>query len=190
MTLAVTHVLVPIILLEFLRDSNKKIAKFFSKRHVFLVGVAGLLPDMDLLLFRIAELLGKPVPESEVGHRIMFHNVWIPIALFGFFALFYYVLPRLRKVGNKEKKRFISFGKVFLVIFIGFSIHLLLDAGLTGHVMPFYPVNDYMINFDLIGELEALTGIPSLTILVSMDALLLLFWLWHEEMGGKIRDYF
>jgi len=75
MPLAVTHVLVPIVLLELVRDNWKAASKFFSKRHVFLVGLAGLSTDIDLLLFRIAELLGTPVPPSGLGHRIIFHNL-------------------------------------------------------------------------------------------------------------------
>ena len=190
MPFAVTHVLVPIIILELCRDNFKKASKFFSKRHVFLMGIAGASPDIDLILFRAADLLGKSVPQSDIGHRIIFHNLWIPLGLFGFFTLFYYALPNLCKLKKARLKKFKSFGKVFLVLFMGFSIHLILDAVLTGHVMPFYPLSNYNVNLDFVGQIASVTGIPALTILVSMDALLLLFWLWHQETEKHIKDYF
>ena len=185
MPLAVTHVLVPIISLALLKDYSSKAKKYFTKKHVFLVGVAGLSPDIDLILYRIAQLLGQSLPSSDIGHRIIFHNIWIPLGFIGFFALFNYLAK-----SKKSKKRYESFSKVFLVLFIGFTMHLLLDAVLTGNVMPFYPLNSYMINLDLIGKAAVVSGIPGLTILVSMDALLLLFWLWHQEMEHHILDYF
>lgn len=190
MPFAVAHVLVPIIILELCRDNFKKCSKIFSKRHVFLVGLAGLSPDIDILFFRIAEFLGTPVQPSGIGHRIIFHNIWIPIGFLGFFILFYYALPKFWSLRKNKAKKFRSFGKVFLVLFIGFSIHLLLDAVLTGHVMPLYPLNTYIVNWDLVGKTACATGIPQLTILVSMDALLLILWLWHEEMEKHILDYF
>lgn len=189
MTLAVTHVLVPLILLELLRNRSKKASRFFSKRHIFLVGFAGLLPDVDVILFNMAEVMGITI-NSEIGHRIIFHNIWIPMGFLGFFGLFYYVIPKIWKLGKKDIGKMKSFGKVFLVLFIGFSAHMLLDAIVTGNVIPFYPINDYMVDVNIIGYVENITGIPGLTLLVSLDAILLLFWLWHQEMREHIRDYF
>jgi membrane-bound metal-dependent hydrolase YbcI (DUF457 family) len=187
MPFAVTHVLVPIIILELCRDNFKKCSKLFSRRHVFLVGIAGLLPDVSLLISRVVELLGKSVPLTDLGHRVIFHNLWIPLG----FLLFYFILKYLGSTSRKKKrKKLLSFSKVFLVLFIGFMIHLMLDVVLTGYIMPFYPMSDYLINWNLIGQIATVTGIPQLTILVSMDALLLLFWLWHEEMEHNIKDYF
>ena len=192
MPFAVTHVLAPIIFLELVRDGWKKASKFFSRKHVFLVGVAGLLPDVDLLIYRAIELLGSPAPLTDIGHRIILHNVWIPSG----FLLFFFILRSLvgtsrgnRRKGNR-KKELMSFSKVFLVLFIGFSMHLLLDAVLTGNVIPFYPLGDYNVNLNFVGQIASATGVPALTILVSMDALLLLFWLWHQETEKHIKDYF
>lgn len=187
MPFAVTHVLVPIIILELVRDGWKKASKFLSRKHVFLVGVAGLLPDMDLLIYRAIELLGSPAPLTDIGHRIILHNVWIPSG----FLLFFFILRSLASTSRgSRKKEFTSFSKVFLVLFIGFSMHLLLDAVLTGNVIPLYPLGDYNVNLDFVGQIASATGVPALTILVSMDALLLLFWLWHQETEKHIKDYF
>jgi len=191
MVLAATHILVPIIVFESLRDRSKRMARLFSPKHTFLVGVAGLMPDMDVPLFTTLNALGMTV-QSPVNHRIFFHNVWIPLGFLLFAAFFAYAWPSLRGRKNRKYKqgKSLAFAKVFLLLAVGWMLHLTLDAVLTGEVMPFYPVSDYLVNWNLVGTLSAVTNIPDLTIAVSMDALLLLFWLWHEEFTHRIRDYF
>jgi len=187
MPLAVTHIMVPIIVMELFRDFYPQLKRYFSNKHVFLIGMAGILPDSDLVIYRIGEIIGMPVQESVLGHRIIFHNIWIPVG----FLSFYFILDYLSKINKGRKsKDYTAFSKVFLVLFFGFTAHLLLDGILTGYVMPFYPLNEYMIKWDLVGKMEAFTSIPNLTILVSMDALLLMFWLWHQETEKHISDYF
>lgn len=190
MPLAVTHVLVPIILFELLRDSSPKLSKFFSRKHTFLIGIAGLLPDVDSPLYTLLTLFDKSVENCCLGHRILFHNIWIPFGFLGFFFIIHYLCPRVWKMRKSGLKSFESFGKVFLILFVGFSIHMVLDAVLIGPVAPFYPLSPHLVDLDLVGKLECLTGIPGLTTLVSLDALLLLFWFWHEEFTHKIKDYF
>jgi membrane-bound metal-dependent hydrolase YbcI (DUF457 family) len=190
MPLAVTHILVPIIALELLKDSSKSAAKFFSRKYAFLVGMAGLMPDLDVHLVRFAEMFGSPLPVTDIGHRILFHNVWIPLGFFLFFVLFYHAIPKYTKKPKKSKAKFRNFGKVFLVLCIGWVVHLTLDSTLTGYVMPFYPLNNYLADCNLVGWFEMETGVPMLTTLVSLDALLLFFWLWHEEEHNYIKDYF
>jgi hypothetical protein len=46
------------------------------------------------------------------------------------------------------------------------------------------------VDWNLVGKFETMTGVPMLTVLVSFDALLLFFWLWHEEEHHHITDYF
>jgi len=191
MVLAVTHVLVPIIFFEALRDGSKRVARRFSPKHTFLVGVAGLMPDMDVPIYAALSAAGVSMP-SVVGHRIFFHNVWIPLGFLLFAAFFAYAWPALR--GGRGKKhsqgRSLAVAKVFLLLAVGWLFHLALDGGLNGPVLPFYPVSDYMLNLDLVGAVAAATSIPELTLLVSMDALLLFFWLWHEQTERHIKDYF
>jgi len=191
MPLAVTHVLVPIIAFELLRDRYKRMQRLFSPKHTFLVGVAGLMPDMDVPLFTTLNALGMTV-QLPVNHRIFFHNIWIPLGFLLFAAFFAYVWPSLRHGRNRKYKqgRSLAFAKVFLLLAVGWMLHLALDAVLTGEIMPFYPVNDYLVNWNVVGAFADATAIPQLTLLVSMDALLLLFWMWHEEFTHRIKDYF
>jgi membrane-bound metal-dependent hydrolase YbcI (DUF457 family) len=149
------------------------------------------MPDMDMPLFTALERFGA-ISSSTVGHRIIFHNIWLPLGFLLFAAFFAYVWPSLRHGRNRKYRqgRSLAFAKVFLLLAVGWMLHLTLDAVLTGEIMPFYPVNDYLVNWNTIGAFADATGIPQLTLLVSLDALLLLFWLWHEEFTHRIRDYF
>jgi len=178
MPLAVTHVLVPIIILDLFRDHafrgrmKKKIKAIITNKFVFLAGFAGLMPDADVPLFTILELLGYQV-QSDVGHRLFFHNIWIPLAFLGFFVLLHLL---------KQKK----FSMVFLVLAFGFSMHLILDSTVIGYIMPLFPLSIVEVGLNL----SRLIPINATTVMVSLDAVLLLFWLWHEETEHKIRDYF
>jgi membrane-bound metal-dependent hydrolase YbcI (DUF457 family) len=191
MVLAVTHVLVPIIVFELLRDKYKKLQRLFSSKHTFLVGMAGLMPDMDMPVFTVLQRLGL-VTETAIGHRIFLHNVWIPLGFLLFAAASAFVWPALRGRKNRKYKqgRSMAFAKIFLLLVVGWMFHLTLDAVLTGEVMPFYPLSSYLVDWNLTGKLANATGIAQLTILVSMDAILLLGWLWHEQFTHRIRDYF
>ena len=48
MPLAVTHILVPIILMDLLRDHILKRNKIITNKNVLLAGLGGLFPDIDL----------------------------------------------------------------------------------------------------------------------------------------------
>jgi membrane-bound metal-dependent hydrolase YbcI (DUF457 family) len=172
MPLAVTHVLVPMIILDLFRDYVIKEKKVISNKSVLLAGIAGLLPDLDLPLFTALGILGVQV-ETNIGHRLFFHNIWIPLFFLGFFALLYAL--------NQKK-----FSKIFLILAFGFSVHVILDATIIGYVMPLFPLSTVEVGLNL----SSLIPINAETLMVSLDAVLLLFWLWHEEMEHKIRDYF
>jgi membrane-bound metal-dependent hydrolase YbcI (DUF457 family) len=206
MSLAATHILVPIIFLEYLRDTFSPVRKFFSRKHVFLIGIAGIMPDMDLPVFTAINVLTGTVPVPDLGHRFLLHNLWVPLGFLIFFLTFYYAGPIFaslipkgkrpaRTGGTRQTKDgdagvFRSFGKVFLVLAMGWLFHLALDAVFTGTVEPFFPLNDFNVNINILGRLSAATGIDALTLNVSMDALLLVFWLWHEHFTHKIVEYF
>ena len=161
MPFAVTHVLVPIIILDIFRDHlmRGKLKKIITNRFIFLAGVAGLLPDLDVPLFSTLELMGYQI-QSNIGHRLFFHNIWIPLSFLGFFALLHLL---------KQKE----FAKVFLILTFGFSIHLILDATIIGYIMPLFPLNTVEVGINL----TKLLPINPETAMVSLDAVLLLFWL-------------
>jgi membrane-bound metal-dependent hydrolase YbcI (DUF457 family) len=168
MPFAVTHVLIPMILVDLFRDYVLKNPRRLPNKFVFLAGLAGIMPDADLISgFLFNTLLQQNVPP----HRIFLHNIWLPLSFFAFFLLAY----RLKKK---------TMSKVFLMLFIGWSLHLILDASLIGTIAPFFPLSDAMWGLNLI---------PSdywMDVAVVMDAILLLAWLTHEEIKHKISAYF
>ena len=167
MPLAVTHVLIPIILVDLFRDYFLKNKKLLPNHMIFLAGVAGLMVDIDLpLSILLGNWLGLPIP----AHRIMSHNIWIPLSFLALSVFFW-------------KKKNKTLGKIFLMFSIGTASHLILDATLIGTIAPFYPMSDMMWGLNLL---------PSRywqDFSASIDAVLLLLWLVHEEMKHKISDY-
>jgi len=160
MPYAVTHALVPIILVDTVRDHVFKMKKkFLPNRYVLFAGIAGLLPDIDLLF-------------TPYLHRTITHSVWFPlIFLFGF--LLSYTL-------QKEKLY-----KIFLMLFIGFSLHILMDAILLGSVVPLFPFDSTEIGFNILAPV-ALLGLNAFS---AIDAVLLFLWLIHEELEHNISEY-
>jgi membrane-bound metal-dependent hydrolase YbcI (DUF457 family) len=159
-------------ILDLIRDRMMKKKNWISNKFVFLAGVAGLLPDLDMPLFTIMESIGIQV-QSGVGHRLFFHNIWIPLFFLAFFAIMY----ALKKV---------QFSRVFLVLAFGFTIHLMLDIIVVGSIVPLFPLNMTEVGLNL----SSYVPINPLTLVISMDAVLLLLWLWHEQIQHKIKDYF
>jgi hypothetical protein len=80
MPFAVTHILTPMILLDFLRDNVFKIKKqLLSNNYILLAGLSGLLPDIDML----SPLFGLPNLHGAITHSILF-----PLVFFTLFLIF------------------------------------------------------------------------------------------------------
>lgn len=178
MPFAVAHFLIPVIIVDLVRDHLLKVRKVLPNKYVFISGLSGALVDTDMLLFYIFK--NSLNVRSLVGHRIFFHNIWVPLFFLFWFIMFYYYL----------KKR--NLAKIFLMIFIGTSIHLLLDATIANEIAPFYPFSDIQIGLNLIPVTPDLgwdIALRNLDILASIDAILLILWLIHEEKEHNISDF-
>jgi len=161
MPLAVTHILVPIILVDTFRDHILKKKNILSNRFILLAGLSGLLSDIDL---PISYLLGANL------HRTITHSVLFPLIFLTGFIFFYFY---------KKKTLY----KIFLMLFVGFSTHIMLDY-LFGEIYILFPLSmkGYYFNPSYLYD--------SSQILVMFDAVLLFFWLIHEQLEHKISDYF
>lgn len=171
---AVTHVLVPIILVDLYRNYISKARKKFHLHYVLIAGLAGLLPDIDIVIYWFLKLFMN-ISLSEI-HRTFTHTL--------FFPLIFIILGLLTK--NKTIKIYkdkLKLNWVFYMIALGITIHLLLDMILLGTIKPFYPFLYYSIGFNIIKD--SLEG----TILPGLDAILLFIWLIHLELKHKISDY-
>jgi membrane-bound metal-dependent hydrolase YbcI (DUF457 family) len=165
MPFAVTHVLVPMILVDLVRDhlfAKKK--KLLPNKYILLAGLAGLLPDIDV-----------PISYLYQGnlelHRTLTHTIWFPLAFLCLSLLFYFW---------KKKDMY----KIFLMFFVGFSIHIILDAYIFGTVSLFFPLNETVYGLNIF-PIEKMYLFYS-----SLDAILLFLWLIHEELEHKISSYF
>jgi|SRR3989344_3199084 len=171
---AVTHVLVPLVLVDLYRNYISSAKKRFHLHYVLIAGLAGLLPDVDVIVYWFLKALMN-ISVADV-HRTFTHTL--------FFPLLFLILGILSIDNNitiyKDK---LKLDWVFYMISIGTFIHLVLDFTLAGTIKPFYPFSYYEIGLNLIkNNLEG-------TLLPGIDAVLLFVWLAHLELKHKISDY-
>lgn len=163
---AVVHVLFTIIVLDLFRDHVIKSKHKIPLHYIFIGGVAGLLPDIDVPLFWVIGFLGF---EAPFFHRIFTHTILF-ILLFLAISLIYFDL---------NKKVSAMFG----IITFGVAFHIFLDWLLVGSIAPFYPFSNASYGLDLIGRMNIPLAVEGL------EAIVLLLWLWHEEKTHKISDF-
>ena len=164
---AVVHVLFAIIALDLVRDYLIKDKRKVPLHYVFIGGVAGLLPDIDIPLFWfLSNFLGLEVPWF---HRTFTHTVFFPL-LFLIVGIAYY------KYSQKITM-------LFAIISFGTGFHVMLDYLFSGTVAPLYPFSFNAVGLNLFGmtNLEAFAS--------GVEAVVLLAWLWHEERKHRISDF-
>ncbi|HIH10706.1 TPA: metal-dependent hydrolase [Candidatus Woesearchaeota archaeon] len=166
MAYAVTHVLIPLIILDLLRHYLLGKKKF--PRYLIIVGgIAGLVPDIDLPLGGLINLLAG----TELRlHGLFTHSVLFVIifALVGFLCYWW----------NNQK-----WAKIFLVICFGWLMHIFLDCLFRESVtrLLFWPLQW--------GDLFCASW-NLYPYALGIDAILLVLWLVHEEIHHYIKDYF
>jgi len=175
---AVLHILVPLVLMALFKDIyERKTGNRFSLHYVLIAGVAGLLPDIDIIIYWALHWFGFTL---DVVHRTFTHNVFFPLIFVALFLIF-------------RKKNFAGWGKnkirfpvVMLMLAFGFAVHLILDGIFSGSVMLFYPFSFFSVGLDLVGLLP-----PPLDFmfLPSLDAVLLFLWLIWLELRHKVSDF-
>lgn len=180
MVQAVTHVLIPLIILSLFRDFLKKEnKKKFPLHYVLIGGLAGLLPDLDVAAYYVLGFFGFTINQV---HRTFSHNLFIVLFFIILGVIFYFSKLRIKEFG----KHGLKIHKVMFVISFGIFVHLVLDALIAGVIIPFYPFQDFFIGFYLIRLLPLAwqdSFIPSL------DAALLVLWIIYLEVKHKISDF-
>jgi len=167
MPFAVTHILFSLIAVDLYRDYVTKHKKYFTLHTVFLAGLAGLLPDIDIPLNWLLSFFG-----SSIGHGTLTHTP--------FFGLIF-LIPGFILLRKNHKV-----ATYFFVICFGVLVHITLDLVFTGGgygIMFLYPLSTQIFQFELYRNLAS----PGF--FAGMDAIILLAWLWHEERKHKIIDY-
>lgn len=164
MPFVVTHMLVPMILLDIFRDNILKIRKSkLPNKYILIAGLAGLLPDIDIPLSALFPTL--------IAHRTITHTVWVPLLFLFLSSVFYFF-----------KKH--NWSKIFLMFFIGTGIHIILDGVTAGSIYVFYPLNKSIaLSVNLIGNANPLF------VYSAMDAIILWIWFFRKMVfGKKIED--
>src|SRR3989338_712505 len=172
MPFAVTHVLFAIIAVDLYRDYFSRHKKYFTLHTMFIAGFAGLLPDIDILMGYFLNFLNVEFANRTITHTPFFGLIFLVPA----FILWHY------------KKHKIAM--YFFVTTFGILSHILLDYVLTtdysAGIMLFYPFSNAAFEIGLLGNLTILQIVK---IYAAVDAVILLLWLWHEEIRHKINDY-
>ena len=172
MPLAVTHVLLAIILVDLYRDYITKNKDYFSLHTVLIAGIAGLLPDIDIPISWFLGLFG--VSFEFLKHGGITHTP--------FFALIFLIPAFILIKLDKQK-----LSRYFFVITFGILLHLFLDfllgGGASEGIALFWPFATVSFKIQLLSKF-GLSNIPA-----ALDALILIVWLYHEEVKHKIIDF-
>ncbi len=180
---AVTHILVPILLVAIFRDFylKRRNKKSFPLHYVFIAGLGGVLPDID---FIISAIINFTSPEVWSLHKTLTHSLMFPIALFILFIL-------LKPVSLKAKicnlgRHNLRLSTIFLMLSIGALIHLGLDfiTGEWSYLL--YPFSSAEYGLNLITYLsQEWQGV----LLTLIDGILLVIYLAYLEFKHKISDF-
>ena len=143
MPTAVLHILVPLVLIALFRDFilAKKKKQFFPLHYVLIAGIAGLLPDIDIIAFYILHFFGFSI--SEV-HRTFTHSIFLPII----FIILFYAFTKIKLSGLGRHK--LTLSMIFLMLAVGSTAHVIFDATLSGSASLFYPFSTKLFGFDII----------------------------------------
>jgi membrane-bound metal-dependent hydrolase YbcI (DUF457 family) len=172
MPFAVTHVILTIVLVDLYRDYFAKHKRYFTLHTIMIAGFAALLPDIDIVINWI--LTGFGYSLEILQHGGLTHTA--------FFSLVF-LIPAFILLRRKKHKT----SMYFLVVSFGILFHVFLDYLLGGGawegVMWLWPLSTQAYKIHLLSNI----GTPS--ILLALDAVILLAWLWHEETKHKIKDF-
>ena len=168
MPYAVTHILSAIILVDLYRDYVAKHKRYFTLHTIFIGGLAGLLPDIDIILNWILSPFGINIVHRTFTHTLLFGLIFlIPVFIIG-----------RQKKHKTAMYFFVTCFGILLQIFLDYLF--IADSGIG--LMLLYPLSTATFQLGLLTN-------TSLMMLAGIDAIILLAWLWHEEVRHKISDF-
>ncbi|MFH1229698.1 MAG: metal-dependent hydrolase [Candidatus Aenigmatarchaeota archaeon] len=171
MPLAVTHVLLTIILVDLYRDYFAKHKKYFTIHTLFIAGLGGILSDIDIPINWILGFFGYS--SGLLNHGGITHTI-----LFGLIFL----IPAFMLFMRKKHKE----SMYFFVISFGILFHLFLDVIVNeGYYMLLWPLTTQAFSIMQLSDI----GMVFNGIQPALDAIILLVWLYHEEIKHKIKDF-
>ncbi len=173
MALAVTHILITIFVLDLFRHYYFGKKKF--PRYLLVVGgIAGLAPDIDIPLIWVWNLIS--------GHNGSLHGIFSHSLLFVFLFLVVGFYLGSSASFLKTPKLRSKWSAISYVIAFGWTMHISLDCLYGGYKAFIWPI-----------QFDTLAFCPQISFLqkhrISIDSILLVGWLVHEEMHGLVKDY-
>jgi membrane-bound metal-dependent hydrolase YbcI (DUF457 family) len=175
MPLAVTHILLTIIVVDLFRDYflKKKLHKKFITLHMLIIaGIAGLLPDIDIPLNWIFTFFNYST--DLLKHGGITHTPIMGLL---------FLIPGIILWRRKKHKAAVYLFVITFGIFFHISLDYLLGGGDKYGIMWFWPISTQRFKIHLINNL----GLHNLS--MAVDSVILIAWLWHEEVKHKIRDF-
>lgn len=175
MTQAVFHIVFAIIVAEIIREFFVK--KKFPLYYVFIAGIAGVLPDIDVVAFWVLYFFGFTIKEV---HRTFTHTLFLPLVFIVLSLLF------IKARNVKIWKRKINLSLLFFMFALGIFSHLLIDVTIAGEIMPLYPFYNFSYGLNLV---DFLPYALSQMALPCLDAGIFILWLFWLEYKHKISDF-
>jgi inner membrane protein len=121
--------------------------------HAILWGaVAGTIPDLDVLASPFQDLVQQLTFHRSITHSIFFAIVMSPIFAWIFHSWY-----------KKQKASYIDW---FLLFFLGFTTHALLDCFTTWGTKVFYPFSSYAVSFHNIFVIDPFYTLPFLLCII------------------------
>lgn len=170
MPFAVTHVLIPIVIADYIRDHFVKNKKKWHNKIIFAIGIGGLLPDLDVPLGWIVQLFTGV--NYSIFHKTFTHSIF-------FLGIFLAVIVIFELLKKHE------YLKYSFMLFFGVASHLVFDA--LAREIPlwwWFNPNSLKVGLNILPY-----GSAGTSFMVGLDAIILLLWLWHEEKYHRISDY-
>ncbi len=183
MPYAVTHILLPILLVAIFRDFylKKRNKKHFPLHYVLIAGLGGVLPDIDLIFSLFLKIIGSA---NWYVHKAFTHSSFFPAIFFLLFLIFIPIHKRTQICHFGRHKLKLSI--IFLMLGIGSLTHLGLDFISADAVPFFYPFSNVEYGIDLLDYLPA--GLQNLAFPL-LDGILLVIWIAYMELKHKISDF-
>ncbi len=178
MPFAVTHILIPLILVAILRDLSKK---KFSLHYAFIAGFGGVLPDIDILISIAFKTIG--IIDWNI-HKTFTHSVFFPVL---FLVLFLMTKPisKKAKICNIGRHK-LTISLIFLCLSFGTLTHIALDTILGAPSYLFYPISDTNYSLDIFNWVS--NEIYPL-VFPLIDGFIFVLWMIYLEWKHKISDY-
>lgn len=178
MPYAVTHILIPVVIVSIIRDLQKR---KFSLHYAFLAGLGGILPDIDIIISLFLKSFG--VINWDI-HKTITHTLIFPV-IFLLLALATKPINSKAKLCNIGRHK-LKIYSICLVIAFGIFTHIALDTIIGGESYLFKPWNNNNYAIDIFNWVS--NEVYPL-VFPLLDGFIFIFWMIYLEWKHKISDY-